>query len=158
MNCAEMDIGMIAYLDGKAGDVERHEVEAHLAACPVCAARAREFRALWGVLDGMPVEEPSLAFDVRLRARIAAEPARRGLWSWVPAPRLAFAVSLLLLLSAYISSRPQQVPPAPPAPPNPEAEFRMIKDLRVLEDYEVLANFEALSELPAKPAPANQEM
>ncbi len=158
MSCERMETRLIAYLDGRASDAERRDVEAHLAACLACRTRAEEFRLLWGVLDEVPMQEPSPAFDACLRARIDAEPPRPSLWAWLtPSPRLAFAVSLLVLLSVYISS----LPPAPvqdrPAPPS-DAEFRMIKDLPVLENYDVLANFEALSELPPPPAENNQEM
>jgi len=160
MNCKRMENRLIAYLDRRASPADRREVEAHLAACGACRTRAEEFRRLWAVIDELPAEEPSPAFDARLRARLAAEPARPSVWSWLlPSPRLAFAVSLLLALSVWISSLPPVTPPAPPAPAISEAEFKMIKDLPVLEDYEVLANFEALSELPrSKPANGDQVM
>ena len=159
MNCERMEGRLIAYLDGRASRTERREVEAHLAACVACRTRAEEFRRLWDVLDEVPVEQPSPAFDARLRARVAAEPARASVWSWLrPSPRLAFAVSLLLILSVWISSLPPATSPAPPTL-NSEAEFRMIKDLPVLEDYDVLANFEALTELPPpKPATGDRVM
>ena len=158
MKCERMEKRLIAYLDGRASAAERREVEAHLAACGACRTRAGEFRALWGVLDEVPPVEVSPAFDARLRARVAAEPPRESWWAWlVPSPRLAFAASLLLVLSLWISSLPQNPPQAPAAAPGSEAEFKMIKDLPVLEDYDVLANFEALSVLPPQPA-ANQEM
>ena len=160
MNCERMENRLIAYLDGRASPADRREVEAHLAACGACRTRAEEFRRLWTVLDEVPAEEPSPVFDARLRARLAAEPARPSVWSWLlPSPRLAFAVSLLLVLSAWISSLPPATLPAPPAPANSEGEFKMIKDLPVLEDYDVLANFEALSELPPlKPATEDRVM
>lgn len=153
MNCERMENRLIAYLDGRASKPEGLEVEAHLAACTACRTRADEFRLLWNVLDEVPTEEPSPFFDTRLRARIAAEPARSSVWSWlVPSPRLVFAISLLLILSIWVSRVPERLPPPPAAS---DAEFRMIKDLPVLEDYDVLANFEALSELP--PMPANED-
>ncbi len=159
MNCERMENRLIAYLDGRASQAERREVEDHLAACTACRTRAEEFRRLWNVLDEVPMEEPLPTFDARVRARIAAEPARPSVWSWlVPSPRLAFAVSLLLILSVWISSLPPANPPAASTPVNSEAEFKMIKDLPVLEDYDVLANFEALSELPPKPATADRVM
>jgi anti-sigma factor RsiW len=158
MNCEQMETRLIAYLDGRGSDADRREVESHLAECGACRTRAEEFHLLWGVLEEVPVQEPSPAFDARLRARIAEEPTRPSVWAWLaPSPRLAFAVSLLLLLSVYVSS----LPPAPvqdhPAAAT-EAEFRMIRDLPVLENYDVLANFEALSELRAQPAKDDQEM
>lgn len=162
MKCGPMTEALIGYTDGRANEAERHEVEAHLAACSACRTRADEFRFLWSVLDEAPVVEPSVAFDAHLRARIAAEPPRLGFWAALaPSPRLAFAVSLLLVLSVWTSSLPPAVEPAGPTPANLEVEFRMIRDLSVLEDsgdYEVLANFEALSELRPKLADKNREM
>jgi len=159
MNCETIEKRLIAYLDGRASAAERREVEAHLAACGACRTRAEEFRLLWGVLDEAPQLEVSPAFDARLRARIAAEPPRQSLWAWlVPSPRLALAVSLLLVLSVWISSLPPVPGTASPELAKSEAEFKMIKDLPVLEDYDVLANFEALSEIPAKSADTNGQM
>ena len=158
MNCGQMENRLIAYLDGKANRTERREVEAHLAACAACRTRAEEFRLLCGVLDEVPMKELSPAFDARLRARLAAEPPRRSFWAWLaPSPRLAFAASMLLVASVWISSLPQ-APRQDSVTPNADAEFRMIKDLPVLEDYDVLANFEALSELPTQPSAESKDM
>ncbi len=159
MNCKRMEKRLITYLDGRASAAERRDVEAHLAACGACRTRAEEFRALWGVLNEASAVQVSPGFDARLRARIAAEPPHQSLWSWlVPSPRLAFAASLLLVLSVWLASLPPAPGPQPPVGANSEAEFKMIKDLPVLEDYDVLANFEALSEIPAKPADTNGQM
>lgn len=146
MNCDKFEARLIAYMDGRAGEAERGEVELHLVACAECRARVEEFRRLWGVLDEAPAHEVSPAFDARLRARLAAEP-RPGLFGWLlPQPRLALAMSLLFALGVWISAY------QPPAPQTDRAasdeEFKMIKDLPVLEDLDVLANFEALSEVP----------
>ena len=111
MNCTKIDAKWIVYFDGKANPSERREVEAHLASCSSCRQRAEEYRAMWDLLDEMPQILPSPSFDAAVRARAAAEP-RRGLWAWlVPSPRLAFAVSMLLVLSVWIASRP--VAPSP---------------------------------------------
>lgn len=151
MSCKKIETGLVAYLDGHASSRERREVEAHLATCPACRKRAEEFRRLWGVLDQVPIQEPSPAFDTGLRARVAREASPRGVLGWLlPSPRLAVVVPLLLFLSVWISSLPPAHTPDRPlaAGTNPEAEFRMIRDLRVLENYDVLSNFEALSEIP----------
>jgi hypothetical protein len=75
----------------------------------------------------------------------------------VPSPRLAFAVTALLIASIWISSvEPVRLPsthlPAGVAVQNAEVEFGMIKDLPMLEDYDVLTSFDALSELPVQPS------
>src|SRR6266851_8212651 len=125
MNCERIEKQLIAYMDGRASSTERREVEAHLADCGACRTRAEEFRLLWGVLDEAPQLEVSPAFDARLRARIAAETLWQSLWAWlVPSPRLALAVSLLLVLSVWISSVPTVPGPAVADVAMSEAEFK----------------------------------
>ncbi len=156
MNCERFEARLIAYMDGRATEAERAELELHLVACSECLARVEDFRRLWGVLDETPAHEVSPAFDARLRARIAAEP-QGGLLGWLlPQPRLALAMSLLLIAGIWLSS----LPPAQNLNEvaRSEEEFRMIKDLQVLEDLDVLTNFEALSEVPSVQKPAQQKM
>jgi len=158
MNCERIETQLIAYLDGKAPAAAAREVETHLAACAACRARADEFRRLWSVLDEAPAHEASLGFDARLRRAVAAEP-RPVPFAWlIPSMRAAMAVTVLVLLSVWISSAPTDVNTAMPTA-KVEEEFKMIRDLPVLEDYDVLANFEVLSDLPAaKPLVQNETM
>jgi anti-sigma factor RsiW len=160
MNCEHISTQLVSYMDGRATEPERREVEAHLESCAACRSRVEEFRRLWTVLDEAPVVEPSLDFDARMRQRIDAEPRPR-LWNWlVPSPRLAFAVTLLAAMSLWLSTRP---PAVESSAAQSEQEFKMIKDLGVLENYDVLNDFDALSELPpaqSQPVelPAEREM
>jgi anti-sigma factor RsiW len=151
MNCRLMEKNAIAYLDGSIAPRLRREVEGHLAGCVACRERAEQFRHIWGILDEEPMIGPSAGFDAAVRARVAQEGARQGLWGWLvaPSPRLALGVSALLIFSVWLSSL---TPVRQPVPPSTDAEFRMIVDLPVLEDYDVLANFDVLSELPVQPA------
>ena len=150
--CARMEDKLVEYLDGRAKPAERRAVEEHLAGCSGCRARTEEFRALWSALDDLPVISPSPAFDASLRARIAAEPARRGFWGWLPSPRLAFAVAALVAMSVWTVSMPRVMTDQTEMSRSlVEADFGMIRDLPVLENYDVLSKFEALSELPAPP-------
>ncbi len=152
--CEEVSKQLIAYLDRRANSADRHEVEEHLAACRACHQRAEDFRKLWGVLDEVPLVEPSLGFDARIRARIAEEP-RRGWFGWlVPQPRLAFAMTLLLALSVWMANLPREGNVAG----GEQQDFEAIKDLGVLENYDVLSKFDALSEVPVDAAaPADQQ-
>ena len=154
MNCEKMGIHLITYLDGNATAGERREVEAHLAECAACRTRADEYRRLWTVLEQVPDVEPSTTFDARVRQRIAAEPKPK-FWRWfVPSPRLAVSLALLVALSCWLTVIPTDQGPGMPAAQS-DQDFKMIKDLRVLEDYDVLTKFDALSELPsAQPATA----
>jgi len=107
--------------------------------------RVNEFRAVSGLLDELPLIEPSSAFDARVRARVAAEPVKQSWWAvFAPSPRAVLAASMLVLATIWISSRPvTQVN-------NTGSTAQTIdpNDLPVLENYDVLANFEPLTELP----------
>jgi anti-sigma factor RsiW len=153
---------LIEYLDGRAKPAERRAVEDHLSVCTECRMRADDFRMISEVLDDLPVLSPSSAFDASLRARIAAEPARRGFrsWTWLPSPRLAFAVTALVCMSVWLSSMPRVSPnqaPVTQASTAADADFGMIRDLSVLENYDLLSKFDALSELPVTPSASNRE-
>lgn len=157
-NCAGMENKLIEYLDGRAKPAERRAVEKHLTVCAECRMRAEQFPVLWDALENLPVLSPSSRFDASLRARIAAEPARRGFWDWLPSPRLAFAATMLVAISVWLSSMPR-VATAPQAPVQvtAAADFTMIRDLPVLENYDVLSKFDALSELPVQQAAVKKE-
>lgn len=165
MRCTGMQEKLVEYLDGRAKPAERRIVEEHLSYCAQCRVRAEEFRLLWSVLDDLPAlsssPAPSASFDASLRARIALEPARHDFWNWVPSPRLAFAVTALVIMSVWVSSMPRVTPnprtPSQLAQVSPDADFGMIRDLPLLENYDVISKFDALSELPAASASATVE-
>jgi anti-sigma factor RsiW len=138
-----MENRIMAYVDGRLKESERLEMEKHLAACGTCQLRVNEFRAVSSLLDEMPQIEPSAAFDVRVRARVAAEPVKQSWWAgFMPSPRVAFAASLLLLATVWVASRPadRQLTAAD--------EAQIDQDLPVLENLDVLSEFGALTDLP----------
>src|ERR1700681_3339821 len=103
MSCSRMETRLLEYIDGRLKEKEQREMEKHLAACPACTVRVNEFRSVSSLLDEVPQIEPSAAFDVRVRARVAAEPVKQGWWAWfTPSPRVAFAASLLLLATVWV--------------------------------------------------------
>jgi anti-sigma factor RsiW len=156
--CEDISKQLIAYLDRRANSADRNEVEAHLAECNACHARAEEFQKMWGVLDALPVVEPSLGFDARLHARIAEEPRSRWFGWMVPQPRLAFAMALLLALSVWMGNMPSVNSGESATAGTEQQDFEAIKDLGVLENYDVLSKFDALSEVPAEEtSPAGQQ-
>ena len=151
MSCGKMQSRIVTYLDGRLNESERLEVEKHLASCAPCSVRVNEFRAVSGLLDELSVIEPSPEFDVRVHARVAAEPVKESWWAWLRiSPRVAFAASMLLLAAIWMGyyQQPQQVqlPWNNPV----EADAQMMQDLPVLEDHDVLSNFEPLKDLPGK--------
>jgi anti-sigma factor RsiW len=151
MSCEKMESRILGYVDGRLKDSERLEVEKHLASCAPCTLRLNEFRAVSDLLGELPMIEPSDAFDTRVHALVAAEPApKQSWWAWLDfSPRIAFAASMLLIAALYLGiSRNATVAPVM----NPEqADAQMIQDLPVLEDHDVLQNFEPLKDLPAQP-------
>jgi anti-sigma factor RsiW len=165
--CAAIENKFVEYLDGRTWPAERHAVEEHLSGCASCRLRAEEFRALWSALDNLPAIAPSPEFDASVRARIALEPARRGFWDWLPSPRLAFAVTALVAVSVWMSSKPRVTPNSTVAgqasqviqasTASAESDFGMIRDLPELENYDVISKFDALSELPGPASSSAQE-
>ena len=148
MSCTKMESRILAYVDGRLKESERADVEKHLAACTVCRVRANEFRSVNDLLGELPMIEPSPAFDVRVRARVAAEPVKQNWWAWMwPSPRIAFVASMLLLAMLWVGYRSQPVATLPISPE--EADASMMQDISVMEDHDTLANFEPLKALPA---------
>ena len=143
-----MESRIVGYVDGRLKESERLDVEKHLVACAPCQLRVEEFRAVSGLLDELPVIEPSPAFDARVHALVAAEPVKQSWWAWMRiSPRVAFAASTLLLATLWLGFYQRQQPPLPWG--NPQvADEQMMQDLPVLEDHDVLSNFEPLKELP----------
>ena len=138
-----MENRILSYMDGRLKDSERLEVEKHLATCAACDLRVNEFRAVSSLLDELPQIAPSPAFDVRVRARVAAEPVKQSWWAWIaPSPRVAMAGALLALCIVWVGLRPSGYAV------NPATEAEINQNLPVLENYDVLSNFEPLTDLP----------
>ena len=149
MSCSRIEKWMLPYVDGRLKAGEAQDVEKHLATCAACRLRVNEFRAVTGLLDELPQIEPSAAFDVRVQARVAAEPVKKSWWAWyAPSPRVAFAASMLLLATVWLGSR-QPTSPDHGQPNVDEAQVQQInQDMPVLENYDVLSSFTPLTELP----------
>ena len=143
MSCSRMENKILTYVDGRLKESERLEMEKHLATCGACQLRVNEFRAVASLLEEVPQIEPSAAFDVRVRARVAAEPVKQGWWAlFMPSPRVAFAASLLLLATVWVASRPTD------RTLTAADEAQINQDLPVLENFDVLSDFGALTDLP----------
>jgi anti-sigma factor RsiW len=143
MNCSRMEKKIMGYVDGRLKEGERLEMEKHLSTCAACQLRVNEFRAVNVLLDELPMIEPSAAFDVRVHARVAAEPAKENWWAWfAPSPRVAFAASMLLLATVWIGSR------VPDSSLSAADVDKINQNMQVLENYDVISDFAPLSELP----------
>jgi anti-sigma factor RsiW len=138
-----MENKILGYVDGRLKEGERLEIEKHLSACAACRVRVNEFRAVNVLLDELPMIEPSAAFDIRVHARVAAEPAKQSWWAWfAPSPRVAFAASMLLLAMVWLGSRPAD------SPLSASDIDKINQNMQVLENYDVISDFAPLSELP----------
>ena len=137
MSCSRMENKILGYVDGRLRESERLEVEKHLAGCAACRLRVSEFRAVSGLLEELPMIEPTAAFDLRVRARVAAEPLKQSWWAWwMPAPRVAVAAFVLMMATMWVGT---------PSKNQPQIAQ---EDIPVLENYDVLSNFDPLTELP----------
>jgi anti-sigma factor RsiW len=158
MSCEKMESRILGYVDGRLKESERLDAEKHLASCPPCGMRVEEFRAVSGLLDELPVIEPSPEFDARVRALVAAEPVKQNWWAWLRvSPRVAFAAAMLLLAALGMGFYPRQLDPPLPWNNPVVADEQMMQDLPVLEDHDVLSNFEPLKELPP-PVQADEDV
>ena len=146
MSCERMESRILGYVDGRLRESERLEVEKHIANCAPCRLRVEEFSAVSGLLDELPLIEPSPEFDTRVHALVAAEPEpKASWWAWLHvSPRVALTASFLLVMALYLGYHSNTAQPA-----LPNDDQAMLQDLPVLEDHDVLQNFEPLKELPA---------
>lgn len=141
MSCTRMESKILPYVDGRLKESERLEMEKHLPTCAACRLRVNEFRAVSGFLDELPEIEPSGAFDARVRARVAAEPAKQSWLAWLtPSPRVALVATMLVMATVWVASRPYE--------PTAQDEAQINQNLPILENYDVLSDFGALTELP----------
>jgi anti-sigma factor RsiW len=146
MSCDRMENRILPYVDGRLKAGEMREVEAHLKTCAACLLRVNEFRAVTGLLDELPQIEPSAAFDIRVHARVAAEPVKESWWTgFAPSLRVVFAAAMLLFATVWIGSKPSDSLSGPSAVTD---EAQVVGDLPVLENYDVLSNFDVISDLP----------
>ncbi|MBN1641562.1 MAG: zf-HC2 domain-containing protein [Anaerolineae bacterium] len=120
MDCREIRLNLVAYLDGEVAEGERSAIEAHLASCPACAAALAELRTLRSSLrEVVPagLERVQLsreaAAQIQDRLRRAREPRRLRRLSaqlrLAPAAlraAIALLVVVFLVATAVLGGRP----------------------------------------------------
>jgi anti-sigma factor RsiW len=145
MSCARMENKILGYVDGRLKESERLEMEKHLATCAPCQLRVNEFRMVSGFLEELPEIQPSAAFDVRVRARVAAEPRKQSWLAWLtPSPRVAFAATALLAAVIWVGYESNTQSPVDVK----ALDAQMMQDMQSLDDQDVISNFEPLKDLP----------
>lgn len=84
MNCIELERLLCEYAEGSLDEARKAEVERHLAACPACAAEARDAAAAVSFLRRAERPEPPPELVTRivfqLTAGMAQRPARKRSW------------------------------------------------------------------------------
>jgi anti-sigma factor RsiW len=101
VTCAEAEAVLPAYGDGEIAEVDRGQIERHLASCAACAAQSRtqaRFKAAVRAHLPRPPVPPELR--VRLRAALGAQPIAPRRWVWITHPRLVPAAVAAVLLIA----------------------------------------------------------
>jgi anti-sigma factor RsiW len=124
MNCQQIRLNLLAYLDGEVSESERSQIEAHLEACPDCARELERLQALQsGLWDAVPVGLEQLRLsrtaEQRIRARLRRGRERRGPLPTLvgllrPRPGLIKAaiplfVALFLVATAFFGLQPLPV-------------------------------------------------
>ena len=157
MNCEQLEIVAIEYLDGVLSASRRVDVERHLAVCSDCHARLEGFRSVSVALEAWEAPEVSPWFNARLWRRIAESEAFR--WNWrtilgaVLRPSYVAALGVMLVVGSLAVWQEPQIlkAPAQVASQPAQAPTRVDDVWRVAKDYELLSNFDVLAELQKDP-------
>jgi anti-sigma factor RsiW len=155
MSCARIEPHLVSYMDGRASEAERREVDLHLLACAACRGRVEQMQQMWRVLDEAPRVEISPAFDARLRARIAEESRRRWFDWMLPQPRLAFALAALVALAVWLGA---VQPLAITAQDVSRLDEQVIRMEAVMDDLEKLNVLDAAAETPQQQPEAQRKL
>jgi anti-sigma factor RsiW len=126
--CRDVDARLDDWIDGACDATERERIEAHLATCAACRARAAEIRTIVDAARRLPreVDLPrDLLPGIRARAR-ARRPGRAALGI------LAAASVAIAGVTAWLVLAPER--PAEPIAEAPDAPFRL-----AAEQFEVAA-------------------
>ena len=83
-------------------ELDRHEIDRHIASCKDCATHLQELQHTMALLDEWQAPEPSPYFDTRMKARLRAEMARPSAWwlNWLPRSSWAMLMSFAAVLFA----------------------------------------------------------
>ena len=107
MACNQWRDKLDAFADGELPTAERREFEAHLRACPSCAADLAARAQMKIVVKRAAARQfiPTAEFRKKIESQFHSQkPARRVLWIWIPA--LSAAAVILLVAVLWIANRP----------------------------------------------------
>jgi anti-sigma factor RsiW len=101
LTCAEAEAVLPAYGDGEIAEVDRGQIERHLATCGACASHGRiQARFKAAVRAHLPRPPVPQALRVRVGAVLGAREIAPRRWLWVTHPRLVPAAVAVVLLVA----------------------------------------------------------
>jgi len=101
VTCGEAEAVLPAYCDGEIAEVDRGQIERHLATCAACTARSRmQARFKAAVRAHLPRPPVPQELRVRVRAALGAQQIAPRRWFWVTHPRLVPAGVAAVLLIA----------------------------------------------------------
>jgi anti-sigma factor RsiW len=101
MTCGEAAAVLPAYCDGEIAEVDRGQIERHLASCLSCAAQSRlQARFKAAVRAHLPRPPVPQELRVRLRAVLGQSEIAPRRWVWATHPRLVPAAVAAVLLVA----------------------------------------------------------
>lgn len=83
MDCSNVRENLILLQDGWVTEGERRELNAHLAACPACAARREQYAAVRTSLRSLPRKPVPQDVSMALRVMASREAARRRAYSGI---------------------------------------------------------------------------
>ncbi len=163
MNChqiRELLPDLAAGRDASTPEVEKHDVEKHIASCAACAAHLGDLQKTMALLDEWQAPEPSPYFDTRLQARLREEMARpaAGWFTWLRRPAWAMSLATVIFTGALgvgigIGSKSyiyetEAIATKPPSPGLPVQPGTAVGDLQALEkNDELYADFDVLDDL-----------
>jgi len=143
MNCQQTQANFDARLDHRLDAARRAEWEAHLNACPDCAAAWRAYQGAWNALGRHVAPEPSAGFVDRTLRRLElpqADPAPTWLsplWRWVLGSALLAALTAGGWWSWHIHNERKT---------EAQIEIYVMAHQDRLEDFDVVAALHLLNE------------
>lgn len=114
MSCDRIASLLSAFADGELAAADEHEVRAHVAACPRCAARLETVRALRAAVRSVRPERSDdglAAFRRRLRSTPAPS-RRRSAWAGIAAGLALFAAGSVWVARQPFGNLSQPAPEA----------------------------------------------
>lgn len=149
MNCQEVQAKFDERLDELLDAAQRGGFDAHIAACPACAAQWRAYAGVWMTVGRHVAPMPSVGFAERTLRRLDEMPVRRLMPWFLPVWRWGVASGLAVIMLAAIGwfgwqrARFVQTVRMPKLEPLVEA-YTMAQQDR-LEDFDVVASLHLLN-------------